>query len=111
MIEVRIKWDNFYLRSLDYDPAMSVLFRGAEGSSGKCDSDDYDILHDYIFWSSLSCGILAFCCILLILLFTSTNIGYKCVTGRDSTSKMMERLETQMKEINSQMQETKNENV
>ena len=111
MIEVRIKWDNFFLRSLDYDPEMSVLFRGAGGSSGKCDSDDYDILHDYIFWSSLSCGIVALCCILLILLFTSTNIGYKCVTGRDSTSKMMERLETQMKEINSQMQETKNENV
>ena len=101
MIEVRIKWDNFYLRSLDYDPAMSVLFRGPEGSSGKCDSDDYDILHDYIFWSSLSCGILALCCILLVVSFTSTEIGYKLVTGRDSPSKMFSRLEHQLQEIES----------
>ena len=111
MIEVQIKWDNFFLRSLDYDPEMSVLFNGAGRSYGNCDSDDYDILQDYIFWSSLSCGILALCCILLILLFTSTDIGYKLVTRRDSTSKMMERLENQINEINSQMKESNKNNV
>ena len=99
MIEVRIKWDNFFLRSLDYDPEMSVLFRGAEGSSGKCDSDDYDILHDYIFWSSLSCVILALCCILLILLFSSTSFGARVVRGRDKTDSVIKRLERRSKVI------------
>ena len=111
VLELRLQWDNFFLRSLDYDPEMSVLFGGTGGSSGNCDSDDYDILQDYIFWSSLSCVILALCCILLILLFTSTDIGYKLVTRRDSTSKMMERLENQINEINSQMKESNKNNV
>jgi len=83
---------------------MSVLFGGTGGSSGNCDSDDYDILQDYIFWSSLSCVILALCCILLILLFSSTTIGSRVIRGRDNTDSVIKRLERRSKAIQADLE-------
>lgn len=91
MVEIRIILDNFINSSVDYDPEISVLFDGGGNGGNSCNSDEYDVVGDYIFWASLSCFIFAICVILLVLLIASTPFGRKLYSGRETVDAVLKR--------------------
>ena len=99
MIEVRIHFANFINSALDYDPEMTVLFGSSNGGSGNCDSSEYELVRDYIFWTSLSCFVLAILILSLIVCIGSTTKGREILTGREGLGKALRKLEKKTNKI------------
>ena len=102
MIEIRIHMDNFINSALDYDPEISVLFDGGGSGGGGCDSDDYSVVSDWVFWASLGCAVGALCLVCLVLFVGSTDCGLRRIRGRDNMKSVMRQVRRRTDSYNSQ---------